>query len=149
MKTSISEHILNSIKYVQRRALPDSAMSFQPGIALLIVVSLFWSLFIPLGALAKKTSNRGSKPTTSRSVPVLQSTQTFNVYGPHRFDRHTGQPVNVVESFSIPVEAVAPFTILVQNGATDGSGRVSSATIRLNGADVFTPNNFNQSVNSL
>ncbi len=98
MKTSISEHILNSIKYVQRRALPDSAMSFQPGIALLIVMSLCWSLFIPLGALAKTSK---SKLTTSRSVPVLQSTQTFNVYGPQRFDRHTGQPVNVVQSFSI------------------------------------------------
>src|SRR6266404_316359 len=109
MKTSISEHILNSIKYVQRRALPDSAMSFQPGIALLIVMSLCWSLFIPLGAVAKKTTK--SKPTPSRSVPVLQNTQTFTVYGPCRFDRRTGQPVNVVESFSNPVDAVGPFTI--------------------------------------
>jgi hypothetical protein len=122
MKTSISKHILNSIKHVQRRALPNWAMSFQRGIALLMAMSLFWSLFIPLSALAK-TTNRKSKPSTSRSVPILQSTQTFNVYGPQRFDRHTGQPVNVVPSFSIPVDAVAPFTILVQNGATDSKAQ--------------------------
>src|ERR1051326_3854988 len=69
--------------------------------------------------------------------------------GPQRFTRLTGQAVNVVQTFSLPAEATAPFNIVVQNGAPEGSNRVSSATIKLNGADLYTPSDFNQNVSSL
>ena len=146
MKTSIIERVPNSIKRLSARALHFSVCHFRNCVTLLIILSLFWSL-LSLFNVRAKVSARKSKTTTTRSI--LQSTETFNVYGPRRFDRRTGQPVNVVENFSIPSDASAPFTILIQNGAADGSGRVSSATIRLNGADVFIPNNFNQTVGSL
>ncbi len=148
MKTSTIERTLNSIKRVPERARDHSPVWLPRCIALLLMLSLFWSLFLPFSAHAKVTS-RKTNIATNPSIPTSQSTETFTIYGPHRFDRHTGQPVNVVENFSIPTEAIAPFAILVQNGAADGSGRVSSATIRLNGADVFTPKNFNQTVGSL
>jgi RHS repeat-associated protein len=57
--------------------------------------------------------------------------------------------VNTVQTFSLPSEAFAPFTILVENGAPEGSNRVSSATIKLNGENLFTPSDFNQNVASL
>src|ERR1041384_1783786 len=146
MKTSIIERVPNSIKRLSARALHFSVCHFRNCVTLLIILSLFWSL-LSLFNVRAKVSARKTKTTTTRSI--LQSTETFNVYGPRRFDRRTGQPVNVVENFSIPSDASAPFTILIQNGAADGSGRVSSAAIRLNGADVFIPNNFNQTVGSL
>src|SRR5260370_26114168 len=148
MKTSVIENTLNSIRRVPERASDHSAVRLPRCIALLLMLSLSWSLFVPFSAHAR-VADRKTKVATNRSIPTSQSTETVTVYAPRRFDRHTGQPVNVVENFSIPAEAIAPFTILVQNGTTDGSGRVSSATIRLNGADVFTPNNFNQTVGSL
>src|SRR5262249_49606462 len=75
--------------------------------------------------------------------------ETFDVYGPQRFTRLTGQPVNVVQTFSLPADAIAPFNIVVQNGAAEGSNRISSATIKLNGTELYTPSDFNQNVSSL
>ena len=109
------------------------------------MLALSWSLVIPFRAQANIV-DRKPRGITTRTVP---QSETFTVYGPHRFDRHTGQPVNVVENFSIPSDAAAPFSIQIQNGGADGSNRASSATLRLNGADVFTPANFNQTVGSL
>ena len=147
MNTSVFVQLRNSIKRMPKRMPHLRRFHFRCCVALVILMSLFWSLLTPASVPAK-VADRKSKPATSRSIPP-QSTETFNIYGPRRFDRQTGPPVNVVETFSIPADGIAPFTILVQNGAADSSGRVSSATIRLNGADIFTPQNFNQTVGSL
>src|SRR5205807_485238 len=112
---------------------------------LLLVLSLLWSFIIPFRAQAKIV-DRKPRGVTFRTVPL---SETFTVYGPRRIDRQTGQAVNVVDNFSISSDAAAPFSIQIQNGDANGSNRVSSATIRLNGADVFTPANFNQTVGSL
>lgn len=80
---------------------------------------------------------------------AAQAGVTTTVYGPRRFDRATGQPVNVIEHFTLPSDVVAPFTINVQNGAANGSNRVSSATIRLNSNNIFTQSDFNQNVATL
>src|SRR5947207_4847561 len=145
MNTSVFVQLRNSIKRMPKRMLHLRRFHFRCCVALVILMSLCWSLLTPASVPAKVADR---KSNTSRSIPP-QSTETFNIYGPRRFDRQTGPPVNVVETFSIPADGIAPFTILVQNGAADSSGRVSSATIRLNGADIFTPQNFNQTVGSL
>src|SRR5438552_4421239 len=148
MNTRVFEQRRNSIKRTPKRMLNlRRRFHFRCCVALVILMSLFWSLLTPASVPAK-VADRKPKPATSRSIPP-QSAETFNIYGPRRFDRQTGPPVNVVETFSIPADGIAPFTIFVQNGAADSSGRVSSATIRLNGADIFTPQNFNQTVGSL
>ncbi|HYG82458.1 MAG TPA: IPT/TIG domain-containing protein, partial [Pyrinomonadaceae bacterium] len=60
-----------------------------------------------------------------------------------------GAPVNVVAPFTLPADAVAPFSVQVVNGDADGSNRVSSADIKLNGAALFTSSSFNQTVGTL
>src|SRR5947207_4910291 len=62
-----------------------------------------------------------------------QSSDTLTIYGPRRIDRLSGPPATVTELFGLPSDAVPPFTIVVQNGDSDGSNQVSSATITLNG----------------
>lgn len=148
MKTSIIEHILKPAKRIRRRALNRSAPGSRSSIAGLLIFALSWSLVLPLSARAER---RASGPTanTPASQPLTQTTEVFTIYGPHRFTRNTGQPVNVVENFSIPTDAIAPFTILVENGAPSGSNRVSSATIKLNGTNLYSPSDFNQNVASL
>jgi RHS repeat-associated protein len=84
----------------------------------------------------------------SRSKSIAQS-NTQTIYGPRRFDRSSGPPTTVSDQFALPSDAVPPFTILVQNGDSDGSNRVSSATITLNGTDVFTQRDFNHNVTTL
>src|SRR6266550_8045518 len=151
MKTSISEHILEPAKRVRLGAFRYSANGFRSFITGLLILALSWSLVLPLSARAERRaiSPPPAAPASPAAPSLTQASETFTVYGPHRFTRNTGQPVNVVENFSIPADAIAPFTILVENGAPGGSNRVSSATIKLNGTDLYSPNNFNQNVASL
>jgi RHS repeat-associated protein len=94
---------------------------------------------------AKSSGKSASQPT--RSAP--QVAETFAIYGPRRFDRTTGQPNTVTESFTLPADAVAPFKVTLQNGDADGSNRASSASVKLNGADVFTQSDFSKNVVTL
>src|ERR1041385_5370558 len=134
MKTSTFAKFSNAIRTASWRS-PFAAFLSRSCLALLIVMSLLWSLMGPAPAARAKPPQPISETTRVRTIS--QTTETFTIYGPHRFNRNSGQPVNVVDNFSIPADAAAPFTILIQNGGADGSGRVSSATIRVNAADVF------------
>jgi len=69
------------------------------------------------------------------------------IAGPERYERQTGQPVTHELSFSSPEGPVA--CIHITNGETDGSGRVSSARLWLDGNEVIGPNHFNQNVASV
>ena len=146
--------IARPLKAARRRARA-SRLAFNPRcsvfIAWLIMLVMVWqSVGVPIADAAGRTpsGSRGKAAPSSRVKANLaaQGTETLTIYGPRRFDRVAGPPASVVEQFSLPPDAVSPFTILVQNGAPDGSGRVSSATIKLNGANVFTQHDFSQNV---
>ena len=79
---------------------------------------------------------------------VAQSGNALTIYS-RRFDRVAGTATTVSEQFSLPSDSVPPFTILVQNGDSDGSNRVSSATVNLNGTDIFTQHDFSQGAATL
>ncbi|HEX7314764.1 MAG TPA: PA14 domain-containing protein [Pyrinomonadaceae bacterium] len=78
-----------------------------------------------------------------------QAGVSTSFFGPRRFDRKAGQPVTETERFTLPPNTVGPFTLTVQNGEPGGANRVSSATIKLNGAEIFKQSDFNQNVPSL
>ena len=151
MKTSVLQHLLEQVRRI-RRLPPNSIFGSRFAIAVLLVFALTWSLVLPFSTHAERIELRPqpSAPAATESSSInTQATETFNVYGPQRFTRLPGQPVNTVKTFSLPAEGFAPFTILVENGSPEGSNRVSSATIKLNGANLFTPSDFNQNVASL
>ncbi len=60
------------------------------------------------------------------------------------FVRSKGAPVTEKISFSTSNPG-QPFFLKIQNGP-DGKGRISSATVKLNGVEIFAPRDFNQNV---
>lgn len=150
MKTSILQQLLKPAKRFRERFSLSSAIGSKAAIAGLLIFALTWSMVLPFRTHAAADAGPKPKPPviTESSTPG-QATETFNVYGPQRFTRLTGQAVNIVQTFSLPADAVAPFNIVIQNGAPEGSNRVSSATVKLNGADLYTSSDFNQNVSSL
>jgi len=61
------------------------------------------------------------------------------------FYRRTAAPVTETRTFQVQNPG-AGFVLTVVNGATDGSNKVSSGTVKLNGAVVLSPNDLNQQV---
>ncbi|MEN8136016.1 MAG: pentapeptide repeat-containing protein [Thermodesulfobacteriota bacterium] len=72
------------------------------------------------------------------------------MFGPQQFERHKGKPTVSTDTFwALPKEA----QIIIENGELIGNKRVnstvSSATITLNGTELFGPNDFNKNVHFL
>ncbi|HSY50656.1 MAG TPA: hypothetical protein VLC46_17760 [Thermoanaerobaculia bacterium] len=63
-----------------------------------------------------------------------------------QFTRGTGAPTARTATFTVAVNPSAARQLIVVNGERDGSARVSSAQIVLNGQPVVGPSNFNQKV---
>ncbi len=74
---------------------------------------------------------------------------SFTLYGPRVFERSTGQPKTVIVTLTKSGYAAPPYILHVLNGAADGTHRVSSATIRLNGNQVCGSSDFNQHVTTI
>jgi RHS repeat-associated protein len=95
-------------------------------------------------AIANSLTLNGGKIVGA--VWPFQSGNSLTVFGPRRFDRTTGAPNQYLEQFALPAEVSAPYTLHIQNGESDGSKRISSATVKLNGFDLLTPNDLNQNI---
>ncbi|MGH9871912.1 MAG: PKD domain-containing protein, partial [Pyrinomonadaceae bacterium] len=80
------------------------------------------------------------------SVWPAHSGSSITTFGPRRFDRTTGPPNQYLEQFSLPAGAISPYKLHIQNGSLDGTNRVSSATIKLNGVVILSPSDLNQNV---
>jgi RHS repeat-associated protein len=79
-------------------------------------------------------------------IPQLLSVASVVIFGPQRFNRTTGAPNEYTVQFALPAGVTSPYTMHVVNGAPNGSNRVSSATIKLNGSQILGPSDFNQQV---
>ncbi|MFQ5803954.1 MAG: hypothetical protein ACE5JQ_13755 [Candidatus Methylomirabilales bacterium] len=75
-------------------------------------------------------------------LPAQAQGQT--VFGPVQFERTTGPPDLFTETFILPTNIGPPFQLHIDNGLTDGSKRVSSARLTLNGVEVVRPSEFSQ-----
>lgn len=80
--------------------------------------------------------------------PVM-SGSAMTLFGPRRFDRTSGQPNYYVEQFSLPEGTTSPFTLHIQNGSLDGTNRVDSAVVKVNGVSVLTQSDLNENVASV
>jgi len=75
---------------------------------------------------------------------VLQAQTTL--FGPITYTRTAGPPNQFSDTFILPAGTTAPYTIHIVNGQADGTKRISSATIKLNGVQVAGPSDFGQNV---
>jgi ABC-type cobalt transport system substrate-binding protein len=69
-------------------------------------------------------------------------------FGPQVFTRDAGAPQELTESFELRGQA-SSFKLIVKNGLPDGTRRVSSAWVSLNGEQILVPSDFNQQVAEL
>jgi hypothetical protein len=67
---------------------------------------------------------------------------TFTAFGPKTYVRGTGQPVTVTNTFTV-LDPTTAFKLTIANSG------ISSAVVKLNGAQVFGPSDFNQHVTIL
>lgn len=82
---------------------------------------------------------------SSASEPAI--TESITAFGPKRFNRTNGAPNNYVETFSMPANSAdGVYTLTILNGESNGTNRISSAVIKLNGGEVFLQSEFNQNV---
>jgi len=84
-------------------------------------------------------------------VSFILCTEASNVsiFGPKRYNRTTGKPNTYQDHFTLPQAATSPFILNVVNGAPNGSNRVSSGTIKINGTTIIKQSDFNQQVDTI
>ena len=68
------------------------------------------------------------------------------LFGPKQYTRSSGPPNQFLETIPLPPTLTSPFRLHVQNGNPDGTNRISSAMITLNGTQVAGPADFSQQV---
>lgn len=78
-------------------------------------------------------------------LPKLSIAQMSPIFGPKQYMRSTGKPQTFTDTF-LNCETAAQYDLVVVNGNADGSNRISSATIALNGTQVVGPSDLNQNV---
>jgi hypothetical protein len=78
------------------------------------------------------------------------SAGTFTAFGPKDYIRTTGKPTTAMEDFSV-LDPNTSYTLHIYNGGKNNQfkGKVSSAVISLDGAEVVRPNEFNQNVSHI
>jgi hypothetical protein len=76
------------------------------------------------------------QPLPSTGRPPFSDTLTL--YGPRVFSTPTGSAAYHVEAFSLAVHAGRTYLLKVENGASDGSLRVSGGSVTLNGVEVLS-----------
>src|SRR6266516_424050 len=74
---------------------------------------------------------------------------SFLVFGLERFIRSGGTPVTETRHFTTSATAAAPYRMCIVNGNANGTQRISSATIMVNGVSVVTQSELNQHVGGL
>lgn len=72
-----------------------------------------------------------------------------DVSGPHQVEVLSGNSRTVVDTFALPAGVSAPHRVEIRNGAGDGSDRVNSASVALNGTTVVTTSELDDEVGSL
>ncbi|MEQ1922235.1 MAG: discoidin domain-containing protein [Pyrinomonadaceae bacterium] len=86
----------------------------------------------------------------SLSVSETSLAESITAFGSKRLHRTNGAPNNYVETFSMPPNcANGTYTLKILNGESNGTNRISSAVIKLNGTEVFLQSEFNQNVYTL
>lgn len=68
------------------------------------------------------------------------------LFGPQTYQRTAGPPNQFTDTFTLPAGTTLPYTLHVVNGNADGTKRISSATVKLNGTQILGPSYFGQNV---
>src|SRR5262249_16248962 len=84
--------------------------------------------------------------STVRTLQVRATPMTVD-FGPKQYIRDAGPPDTFTETFQY--DGTFPCQIVVVNGKADGTRRISSASISLNGQQIVGPKDFNQQIGEI
>src|SRR5262245_6305118 len=84
--------------------------------------------------------------STVRTLQVPAALMTV-AFGPKQYIRDAGPPDTFTETFQY--DGTSPCQIVVVNGKADGTQRISSASISLNGQQIVGPKDFNQQIGEI
>jgi hypothetical protein len=82
------------------------------------------------------------------AVAAPQAVTSLAFFGPRKYVRTTGPKDVYTSAVEIPAWLKPPFRLFVQNGEADGTFRVSSATVAINGTEILTQSDFKQNAAS-
>ena len=88
-----------------------------------------------------------SSVTLASTVRTLQVPAATVAFGPKQYIRVAGPPETFTETFQH--SGTSPCQIVVVNGNADGTQRISSASISLNGQQIVGPRDFNQQIGGI
>src|SRR6266516_1616861 len=112
-------------------------VSSHGGARLAAVASLVGGVVV--AALVPRAIRSAAVRPAQPPAPLAVATgDTQVVYGPTRFDTPTGSLTLHVERFALAVVPGRRYTLRVDNGATDGSHRVSGGSVILNGSQILS-----------
>ena len=138
-------------------AVPWSMASLPSGSSICNRRCVRWPTRLRPALPARSVSRCAWRPSTPRRSSRVRSPgrgrrpggAAVSVFGPQKYTRTTGAK-NVYETtVSVPSWVAGPFTLHIQNGEPNGSNRVSSAWITVNGVEVVHPSDLNQNVAAL
>ncbi|MGH7229917.1 MAG: hypothetical protein ACREJU_00980, partial [Nitrospiraceae bacterium] len=72
--------------------------------------------------------------------------QSQVIFGPTQYLRTAGPPNQYTDTFTVTHPVGAPFQLHIVNGNPDGTNRVSSGRVTLNGIEIVGPSDFGQTV---
>jgi hypothetical protein len=101
-----------------------------------ILIALLFSLVFLMSGIAEL--GRGDSPTSNTS-----NTVEVTLLGPKQYIRTNGKPNIYTNTFP---GRVGQGKLIVKNGEGSGANRISSAIVKINGTQIFGPNDFNQNV---
>ncbi len=138
-------HFRKSVKFTFTSRHPLKYIRYSTALAF-TCICLFSScqyLQEPTGTQDESLVIKSGVRTLSKTTPT-----TKILFGPERFIRNGGKPVTETRTLTIPncVGLTAPFILHLRNGNSDGTNRVSSATVSLDNEIIFGPSNFSQQV---
>lgn len=137
---------VNQVVNSAANGLSDIWVCSLPLIRSCMSLLLAWTIIVQATAPIATASSRSASGTRNAATRQTQVTETITVFGPERFTRQAGQPTTFTRQFALPAGAIAPFMMQVQNGAPDGSNRIASATVKLNGTEILKQRDFSQNV---
>ncbi len=111
------------------RSFHSSSLGREP-IALLLIYVLLVQCIPVFSRVADAVTLNGGRVLPG--VSAVASVETTPIFGPTQFNRTTGAPNQYVEQFSL-AGTISPYTLSIQNGALNGTNRVSSPFVTLNG----------------
>ncbi|MEO8379456.1 MAG: Ig-like domain-containing protein [Acidobacteriota bacterium] len=120
-----------------------------------LIASLLLSV-LPASLLGAQTGGTGNaqmplpvvrklaRPAVDTQSVTASSVTEVPFFGPKKFVRTTGPKDVYTLTIDVPSWLQSPFRLHVQNGEPDGTFRVSSATVAINGTEILKQSDFKQ-----